>query len=131
MFLKIIRPVLALPPKTSEVVNSLNPSSKLDENVSSLDKALTPISGHSTLGSVISQIYSVAIILATLIVFIYFIWGGFDWLTAGGESDKISKAQKKITGAIIGFVVVLAAWALWRLTLDIGGLSSFFPINKR
>ncbi len=104
-------------------------SSLAPDTVSNLSDALKTGNNTSTLGEVISHIYSLVIIFGALIVFIFLIWGGIDWLTAGGESDKISKAQKKITGAIIGFVVLLAAWALWRLTLHIGGLSSVFPIT--
>ncbi len=110
-----------------------NPSSStpLGDNVSNLNKALSSVNGNPTLGQVMGNIYSLAIIFAALIVFVYLIWGGFEWLTAGGDSDKISKAQKKLTGAVIGFTVVLAAWALWRLTLNIGGLGSFFPLEKK
>lgn len=58
-----------------------------------------------------------------LLVFIYLIWGGVEWLTAGGDKSKTESARQKITNAIIGLAIVAAAFAIGTV------LSNFFGIR--
>lgn len=50
--------------------------------------------------------------LLALIAVIMILIGGFQWLTAGGNEEKVASAKKVISAAIIGLVVVLLAWAI-------------------
>ena len=47
-------------------------------------------------------------IIAVVVILI----GGFRWMTAGGNEDKIASAKKTITAGAIGLVVILAAFAI-------------------
>lgn len=49
------------------------------------------------------------IIIASLFLLIYLLWGAFDWITSGGEKERIQKAQNKITNAVIGLILVFVA----------------------
>jgi TRAP-type C4-dicarboxylate transport system permease small subunit len=40
------------------------------------------------------------------------IYGGIQWMTAEGDESKVEKAHKTITQAVIGLVIVLAAYAI-------------------
>ncbi|MFA6304274.1 MAG: Ig-like domain-containing protein [Patescibacteria group bacterium] len=40
------------------------------------------------------------------------IWGGYTWMTSGGEEDKISEGKKIITNAVIGLVIILSSYAI-------------------
>lgn len=40
---------------------------------------------------------------------------GFKWMTAGGSKDKIESAKKFVVNAVIGIVIVLAAWTIVRI----------------
>ncbi len=46
------------------------------------------------------------------------IWGGFKWMTAGGNDEQVEEARKIIITAVIGLIIILAAWALadWALS---------------
>jgi cytochrome bd-type quinol oxidase subunit 2 len=48
----------------------------------------------------------------TLIAVVFIIYGGFVWLTAGGNEDRVEKAKQIITAAVIGLIVILLAWAI-------------------
>ena len=48
----------------------------------------------------------------TLIAVVFIIWGGFMWLTAGGNEERVEKAKQTITAAVIGLIVILLAWAI-------------------
>ena len=47
-----------------------------------------------------------------LIAVIFILYGGFMWMTAGGNEEKVAKAKKVLTAAVIGLVIVLLAWAI-------------------
>ncbi|MFA6588297.1 MAG: pilin [Patescibacteria group bacterium] len=55
--------------------------------------------------------------LLGLIAVIMILYGGFIWLTAGGNEDKVDSAKKIISSACIGLVVVLLAWAIVNFVL--------------
>jgi hypothetical protein len=55
--------------------------------------------------------------------FLYLLWGGNQWITAGGDKDALDKARRKIVHAIIGLVIVFSSYALIFLA------SRFFGIN--
>jgi hypothetical protein len=43
---------------------------------------------------------------------------GYGWMTAGGSEEKIKKSVETIKAAIIGLVVSLSAWILWKFIFD-------------
>ena len=47
-------------------------------------------------------------IIAILII----LYGGFVWMTAGGNEEKVGTAKKIITAGIIGLVIIFIAYAL-------------------
>lgn len=47
-----------------------------------------------------------------LIAVIMILYGGFIWITAGGNEDKVASAKKIISAAVVGLIVVLLAWAI-------------------
>ncbi|MFH0952648.1 MAG: hypothetical protein V1838_05755, partial [Patescibacteria group bacterium] len=50
--------------------------------------------------------------ILALIAVVMIIIGGFQWLTAAGNDEKIEKAKKVISAAVIGLIIVLLAWAI-------------------
>lgn len=52
------------------------------------------------------------IFLGTLgtILLCLIIYAGFLWTTAGGDAEKVEKAQKTIRNAIIGLIIILCSW---------------------
>jgi hypothetical protein len=42
--------------------------------------------------------------------FIFLLWGGLQWITAGGDKDAVEKARKKILGALIGLAIVFSSY---------------------
>lgn len=42
--------------------------------------------------------------------FLYLLWGGVEWMTAGGSDQKVAAAQKKIVAAASGIAVILFAY---------------------
>ena len=42
---------------------------------------------------------------------------GFQYMTSGGNQEKASKAMALLKNAVIGLLIVLAAWAITRFTI--------------
>lgn len=60
----------------------------------------------------IASIINVALSLLGIIVLVIIIYGGFLWMTAGGNDEKVGEAKKWIFGGIIGLVIILSAYAI-------------------
>jgi magnesium-transporting ATPase (P-type) len=58
--------------------------------------------------------------IAALTMLTYLLWGAYDWITSGGEKEKVAKAQNKITNAVIGMLVTVGLLLVYNLvTSDI------------
>lgn len=69
------------------------------------------------IGALINQALKFVMVIAALLVFLYLIWGGIEWITSGGDKGKTESARNKITAAVIGLVVVAASFAILQLAL--------------
>jgi hypothetical protein len=49
---------------------------------------------------------------AGVLAFLYLLFGGIRWITAGGDKDALDKARKHITQALIGLAIVFSVYAL-------------------
>lgn len=65
-----------------------------------------------TIGYVIAILIQGALSVLALIFLILAILSGFRWMTAAGNEEKITQAQDTLRAAIIGLIVILAAWAI-------------------
>ncbi len=87
------------------------------------DETKSRVAINTDLGSFISKSISAIIMVAGLATFMYLIYGGISWITAGGDKGKIEEARSKITNGIIGLSIVASAWAIYLL------LDYFFGIG--
>ncbi|MFH0749888.1 MAG: hypothetical protein V1917_03165 [Candidatus Gottesmanbacteria bacterium] len=71
--------------------------------------------GGTIIGSLISNIVGLLFIFAFLLTLLYLIMGGIQWLTSGGEKAQLEQARNKITNALVGLVIVAAAYAIFTL----------------
>lgn len=62
--------------------------------------------------STVTRIIQWVLGLLGLVAVIMIIIGGFRWMTAGGNEEKVEAAKKILTAAIIGLIIVLLAWAI-------------------
>ncbi|MFH0979384.1 MAG: hypothetical protein V1803_00325 [Candidatus Roizmanbacteria bacterium] len=55
------------------------------------------------------------IIVASIFLLLYLLWGAFDWIVSGGEKEKIQKAQNKITNALVGFLLIFGVIVVFQV----------------
>ena len=88
----------------------------LAQDLTDASSELSKAGGASGLGKgidvVIGAGINAALALVGLIFMILMIYAGYLWMTAQGEEEQVKKAQKIITAAIIGLIVVVSAYAI-------------------
>lgn len=80
-------------------------------------------SGFGNLGDLIGALLQAAIIIAGLGALALIIMGGVQYITSGGDKAGTESARDKITHAILGLFIVVAAYALTRVIETIFGVS--------
>ena len=93
------------------------------------DIVLQPKTGGSfdkltnlTVNGMVSGAISLVLILVSLIFFFILVIGGLKWITSGGDEKKVAAARAQITNALIGLVIVFAAWAIMKLIGSVFGI---------
>jgi hypothetical protein len=87
----------------------------------------------------VTQIVSAALffilVVAAVVFFFMLVIGGVRWITSGGDKGKTEAARNQITAALIGLVIVFAAWAIANLIeiffgVDLFGQLEITPVNS-
>jgi hypothetical protein len=52
-----------------------------------------------------------------IIAVVIILLGGFKWMTAAGNEDKVGEAKKIIVAGVIGLIIILGAWAIANFVL--------------
>ncbi|OGD10146.1 hypothetical protein A2397_03830 [Candidatus Amesbacteria bacterium RIFOXYB1_FULL_44_23] len=84
---------------------------------------LTPSDYVITAGSVLLG-------MSGVLGFIFLLWGGVQWIMAGGDKDSVEKARKKITTALIGLAVVFSVYAFMYIIRTLFGTPAGFTLDR-
>ncbi len=87
--------------------------------------------GDKTGATGISNFLNAAIILiyiiAAITVVFMLLWGAIEWILSGGDQEKLENAQKRITNAIIGIVLLAIVFAILQFVGIFTGFTFFLP----
>ncbi|MBU0731727.1 pilin [Patescibacteria group bacterium] len=64
--------------------------------------------------NIINWILGILALIAVIMILV----GGFKWMTAGGNEEKVEGAKKLLIAAVIGLVIILAAWGISVYAID-------------
>ncbi len=109
---KLIAPVSAF------IASAIIPSAVMAENLVPND-----IAGTTNIVAIVRGIIEFILVIAFVLAFIMLLVGGIRWILAGGDEKAVGSARNTITAALIGLVIILAAYALIRV------VETFFKIN--
>ena len=82
-----------------------------------------PSGGIETVAGVIRWGLTVLFIVITITSLLFFILGGIQWITSGGDKAKVEAARNRLVYALIGLIICFLAFFIINL---IGG---FFGIK--
>lgn len=65
-----------------------------------------------------SQMIRLFLGVVGLIATVFFIYGGFVFLTSGGNADQVKKGKETLFWATIGIVVIILSWVIIQFVLN-------------
>ncbi|MDP2737082.1 MAG: hypothetical protein Q8O59_04900 [bacterium] len=68
--------------------------------------------GGSTIFTLIQTVINALLSLIGVILLAYILYAGYNWMTAQGEEEKVTKAKDTLKRAIIGVIIIVAAYAI-------------------
>ena len=72
----------------------------------------------SDLIQVINAVIKIILSLLGVIAVIIILWGGFQWMTSGGNEESIGAAKKRIGAGVAGLIIVFLAYAIASFVLE-------------
>lgn len=69
---------------------------------------------RTTVANVIRAFMGLLGIVAVIIILL----GGFKWMTAAGEEEKVQEAKKLIISGVIGLVIIMMAFAIAQFVIN-------------
>jgi hypothetical protein len=122
--------VFAQSPHSSSVAAiELNPI-----NIGETGRGFIPDLNEAGVGKVLEKVMSMVLgfftILGGLMFIIFFVLGALSWLTGGGKSEQLKRAQEQLTNALIGLIIVVASYAVFYIVGQILGLNILNPAQS-
>lgn len=68
--------------------------------------------GEADLQETIGNLIRVALGFLGVFAVCIVLWGGFKWMTAGGNDEKVSEAKRLLIAGLIGIAIILSAYAI-------------------
>lgn len=105
--------LLAAPMVALAVESPFNAAQTLTNEVGSA----AGVGAQKSLPALVGSLINVALGFIGIVLLVLLLLAGFNWMTAGGELEKVKKAQQQIKNAIIGLIVIVAAFAISNFVL--------------
>ncbi|MFZ2681689.1 MAG: hypothetical protein WAZ14_01165 [Patescibacteria group bacterium] len=74
--------------------------------------------GQRDLKESLGELINVALGFLGIVAVIIILFGGFKWMTAGGNDEKVGEAKRLIIAGIIGVAIILSAYAITTFVLQ-------------
>ncbi len=103
--------------------NTINIGGKVDKG----QFGVPAPAGSGIIGTLVKNVISLFFVFGGLATLIFFVWGAFDWIVSGGDKEKVAGARKKMTNAIIGFVLLSLSYFIIGL---VGEVVGFNPLGR-
>lgn len=67
------------------------------------------------IGILVGRFAGVGLLIAALAAFAFMVWGGVQWVLAGGDKSKVENARNAITQGLVGLAITASVFAAFRL----------------
>lgn len=82
-----------------------------------------------TPGAFVGGIISFMFVIAGIVTLFYLVWGGFKWITSGGDKTAIESARGHIIAAVVGLIVIFLAYVIMNLVWQFFFKTSFTQVQ--
>lgn len=73
------------------------------------------VSSQTSVNVIVSNVIKTGLSVVGLLFFVLMLFGGFNWMIARGNESQIEKSKNTVISAVVGLVIVLAAYAITAL----------------
>jgi hypothetical protein len=80
------------------------------------------VGGETALQGTLIAFITYGLIIGGLMFVFMFLWGGVEYITAGGDKEGTQKATKRISSALIGITIVFCTFAIISLIEAVFGI---------
>ena len=89
----------------------------------------SPFGQEKGIGDLVSAIISNALVIAGIILVFFFVIGGISMMAGAGQDnpEKAAKGKQAATSALLGFIIIFAAYWIIKIIESITGLAIFNP----
>lgn len=121
-FIKTVAAQLLIVILLLPAISSAQDSGTISDSASPLLKKLNTVgtsagydsgTSETTILEILGTGIRVGLSLLGVIFIILILLAGYNWMTAAGDQEKITKAQHTIRSAIIGLLIIVGAFAIW------------------
>ncbi|MFH0773720.1 MAG: hypothetical protein V1922_05420 [bacterium] len=93
---------------TSAIIGTIN---------SPVDDPLYKGDVNASLGKLLSTGIQLLFLVAGIAALVYMLLGAFDYISSGGEKEKLQKAQNKIQSAVIGLLLLVVVVVVFNVIM--------------
>jgi hypothetical protein len=86
--------------------------------------------GATNVVNAVSSIIGIMTTAASIWFLLQVLFGGYEWMAAGGDTKKIENARSRITNAFIGIIIVVGSWSLLAVTGQFLGFDTLVNPTK-
>lgn len=103
---------ILISPAISLAAGSTGPSGAL-QKLEEVGGTAYNVTGPPTpLATVIGNIVEIFLSILGIVAVVLMIYGGYLWMTGRGKEERINKAKETLESAIIGLIIIMAAYAI-------------------
>jgi hypothetical protein len=74
-------------------------------------------SSNVSLPEIVGRIINILLGFIGIVLLLIVLYAGFQWMTAGGDSKKVEEAKQRISNAVVGLIILVAAFAISNFVL--------------
>ena len=83
----------------------------------------------SNIATLATYVLNIILLLSGILAVFFLIYSGIQYITSAGNPDKIKTARGGIINAIIGIIVIVAAYFIIKVAISVGGSISKQTVN--
>lgn len=91
------------------ITSGLGCGSNLSISIEGEDCVTDTTGGAERIQGIVTTVINIISVIVGIVAVIMIIWGGFKYITAGGDSGNVTTARNTIIYAIVGLVIVALA----------------------
>jgi len=105
---------LLAPINFSSASGFIKDKDKIDKNAQEVGAAAGYDSNTNASSALVlvQTVINIFLSIIGVLLLAYILYAGYNWMTAQGEEEKVSKAKDTIKRAIIGVIIIVAAYAI-------------------